>query len=500
MAEQLLELLNLFSRLGEHKRYRTQILAKLLDRFKSDLAGERAFLFTMTEAHDCTMWCSQGSGGAQVAQAEASISQYALSTALDTGSPVLFENTQQDRRFRTLAEEESGNRVRWIRIFPLRSPLSTTVVYVDSRFAHEAHTETLTPDQAGILELIRLILQEEAKSAPASDPQELQSGAVESEPAAVEPIQVVTEDPIHFGSFVTRSPQLISEIGELSRVAATGIPVLISGESGTGKELLAQMIHQESGRKGDFVTLHCGTINESLAEVEIFGHEKGAFTDAVSERSGLFELASGGTLFLDAIDEAPASLQAMLLGVLQTGRYRRVAGEQDREANVRIISTLGSSTPDDRIRDDLIYRLSGFRIHLPPLRERPEDIMLILDHLLEAENKSSVIRPEIQALLLTQNWPGNGWQIRHLVQHMVAKGDMEISEETLSTVLDIEKNHQQAEPPVGDLLGLAERELILRALEETGGNKTEACQKLGISRRTLYRRLVKHGLLGEEDQ
>ena len=321
----------------------------------------------------------------------------------------------------------------------------------------------------------------------------------DTESTTAETCNLTVEDPVQFGSFVTRSPELISEVGELGKITVTDIPILISGESGTGKELLAQMVHQQSGREGDFITLHCGTINESLAEVELFGHEKGAFTDAVEERSGLLELASGGTLFLDAIEEAPAFLQAMLLRVLQAGRYRRVAGEVDREVDVRIIATMGTKTPGDQIRDDLIYRLSGFRIHLPPLRERPEDVLLILDHLLEAEKSSAVISPEIQALLLTQTWPGNGWQIRHLVQHMVAKGDMEISEETLATVLDVEKAPRTSKAPVGDLLGMAERELILRALEETGGNKTEACQKLGISRRTLYRRLEKHGLLQEEN-
>lgn len=499
MNEDLLELLNLFARLGDHKRYRTQLLGRLLNHFKSGLAAERAFLLTVTESREYQIWCSQGSGGAQVANAESNLSHHAVMTAVNSGSPITFENTHQDRRFRTLAEEESGNRVRWIRLFPLPAPMSTTFVYLDSRFAQEVHEEELNPAAAGILELFRLILHEEELSRFIPDPVMRTEGEKPVESAIPESVRSTGGEPVQFGSFVTRSTKLISELAELEKITATDIPILISGESGTGKELLAQMIHQQSGRSGEFITLHCGTINESLAEVELFGHEKGAFTDAVQERSGLLELASGGTLFLDAIDESPVFLQAMLLGVLQTGRYRRVAGEVDREVDVRIVSTIGTESPGDQIRDDLIYRLSGFRMHLPPLRERPEDVLLILDHLLEIEKSSAVIPPEIQALLLTQQWPGNGWQIRHLVQHMVAKGDMEISEETLVTVLDVEKASQPVKAPVGDLLGMAERELILRALEETGGNKTEACQKLGISRRTLYRRLEKHGLLSEEN-
>ncbi len=499
MNEDLLEIMSLFSRLGDHKRYRTQLLGKLLNLFKSGLSAERAFLLTLTEGQEYQVWCSQSSGEALVANASGNISHHALALAAKSDSPAIFENTHLDRRFRTLAEEESGNKVRWIRVFPLRAPMSTTFVYLDSRFAQEAHKEKLTPLEEGVLEILRLILQEESLPTSATVTVPKNEVPEETESTTVETQKLTIEDPVIFGSFVTRSPDLISEIGELEKITATDIPILISGESGTGKELLAQMIHQQSGREGDFITLHCGTINESLAEVELFGHEKGAFTDAVEERSGLLELASGGTLFLDAIEESPAFLQAMLLSVLQTGRYRRVAGEVDREVDVRIIATMGTETPGNQIREDLIYRLSGFRIHLPPLRERPEDVLLILDHLLESQNCTAVISPEVQALLLTQSWPGNGWQVRHLVQHMVAKGDMEISEETLATVLDVEKAPRTSEAPVSDLLGMAERELILRALEETGGNKTEACQKLGISRRTLYRRLEKHGLLTEEN-
>lgn len=501
MADEFVEILTLLSRQGEHRRYRTQLLSKLLDRFKSSFSGERAFLVSVPDSGGYLVWCSQGAGGVQVPDAAKCLSHHALMSALDSAKPTFFDDTHQDRRFRTAGEGESGNRVRWIRVFPLREPFSSAAVYVDSRFAQEDYEETLEAEQSGMLELLRLILMEEEIPALQSlKPREVVQPVV-SNASSDDPVKHSTTEPMEFGSFVTRSTKLVSDLEELKKVASTDISVLMSGESGTGKELLARMIHKVSGRKGSFVTLHCGTVNEALAEVELFGHEKGAFTDAVSERSGILELANEGTLFLDAIEEAPAGLQAMLLGVLQTGRYRRVAGEEDREIDVRIVSAMGDRDPGDRVRTDLIYRLSGFRVHLPPLRERPEDILLILDHLLAKENKSSTISPETQALLFTQMWPGNGWQIRHLVQHMLAKGDMEIGEETLATVLD-PANESSPEPArVGEMLGLAERELIIRALNEANGNKTEACRKLGISRRTLYRRIEKHGLLkdGESD-
>jgi len=371
MADDIDELLGLLARHGENKRYRTQLLGWLLDRLKSASGAERAFLVSVTESNEYKIWCSRGSGGKQVPSARDCLSHHALTSALEEGAPTLFSNTLQDRRFRTASEAETGNRVHWIQLFPLASPLSSTAVYLDSRFALQDQAESSISTDEGLLELFRLLLLEDGNHVVA--PASTTAQPVEEEPdeeanAMAAPIPSVK--PVTFGSFVTRSTELIRHLDELHKVTRTEIPILISGESGTGKELLARVIHDESGRNGDFVTVHCGTINESLAEVEFFGHEKGAFTDAVEQRPGIFELAKGGTLFLDAIEEAPDSLQAMLLGVLQSGRYRRLAGEHDQEADVRIISSIGSQDPGDQVRSDLIYRLSGFQNSSATIREK----------------------------------------------------------------------------------------------------------------------------------
>ena len=359
MNEDLLEILNLLSRLGDHKRYRTQLLGKLLTLFKSGLSAERAFLLTLTESQEYQVWCSQSSGGALVANAAGNISHHALQMASESGSAKTFENTHQDRRFRTLAEEESGNKVRWIRVFPLRAPMSTTFVYLDSRFALEEHKDELTPLEEGILELLRLILQEEdlSQSIPFSARQDEVVEGTDSTTA--ETCNMTVEDPVQFGSFVTRSPDLISEVGELGKITATDIPILISGESGTGKELLAQMVHQQSGREGDFIALHCGTINESLAEVELFGHEKGAFTGADKRRDGRFMLADKGTIFLDEVGEVPLPMQAKLLRAIQEREIQRVGSDTILHADVRIIAAtnkdLVESVKQGEFREDLYY-------------------------------------------------------------------------------------------------------------------------------------------------
>ncbi|OUU19949.1 MAG: hypothetical protein CBC13_11715 [Planctomycetia bacterium TMED53] len=505
MSEDLDQLLMLLAKLGEESRSRTHLLSWLLSKYKNAMGAERAFLISIPDSKDYKVWCSNDAGGKQVAEAKKSLSHHALNLSLDSDSPILFKDTHQDRRFRTASDGDSGKRVRWIHISPLAKSQTPTVLYLDSRFSQQDQPAQLSLSEEGILELIMMLLPEIDGSSATVSKQSKTEAALDPvknpfiEESTEVPSGMNIGKPVKYGSFITRSSGLVAHLEELKKVTETEIPILISGESGTGKELLARMIHQESGRSGKFMTLHCGSVNESLAEVELFGHEKGAFTDAIEQRPGVFELAENGTVFLDALEEAPASLQAMLLGVIQTGRYRRVAGEEDQIANVRMISSVSNQDTDALVRSDLTYRLSGFRVHLPPLRERPEDVLLILDYLLEQENRSANIRPEVQALLLTQQWPGNGWQLRHLVSHMIAKDDMEVSAETLEAVINPGLEHPVDTKPVGGLLGMAERELVIRALKEAKGNKTEACKLLGISRRTLYRRLEKHGLLADDE-
>ena len=291
-------------------------------------------------------------------------------------------------------------------------------------------------------------------------------------------------------------------IETVRQVAPTRSTVLIEGESGTGKELIAQAIHQLSGRTGKFVAVHCAALPETLLESELFGHERGAFTGAVEMRPGRFELADGGTLFLDEIGEIPLSIQVKLLRVLETRMFERLGGTETLQSSARVVTAtnrdLAAMVREGTFREDLFYRLDVVRIELPPLRERPEDIPGLVRHYLEffaAENgkEGMTITEAAMTALMSYSWHGNVRELRNCMERMVVlcRGK-EIGIDNVP--LNIREN---SEPGIGKTvlsgggcdLEQNEKRLIERALNETGGNRSKAAEKLGISRRTLHRKL-----------
>jgi DNA-binding NtrC family response regulator len=297
------------------------------------------------------------------------------------------------------------------------------------------------------------------------------------------------------GSAATK--KLLDLIG---RVAPSEATVLIRGESGSGKELAARAIHDQSSRaKAPFVAVNCAAITESLLESELFGYRKGAFTGAQTDREGLFEAASGGTVFLDEIGEAPTSVQAKLLRVLEEKKISRVGDPIEREVDVRVIAAtnrpLDVEVAAGRFREDLFYRLAVFPVNVPPLRERVDDIEPLYAHFLARLGRP---RSPIPAAALSRmrrhGWPGNVRELRNVVEraHILA-GDSPIADEHL--VLE----EPRASGGSTETLDLDEnaRRLIREALERAGGNKTQAAELLGVTRRTLYSRLK---LLGMEDE
>jgi two-component system response regulator AtoC len=287
--------------------------------------------------------------------------------------------------------------------------------------------------------------------------------------------------------------------------------VLITGESGTGKELIARAIHFEGARRNaSFVAVNCAAIPENLLESELFGHVKGAFTDAVSDKAGLFEQADGGTLFLDEIGEMPLSLQVKLLRVLQDEEIKRVGGSSAKKVDVRVVSATSRNLEEDvvagRFREDLFFRLNVFALALPPLRERLDDLPLLADHFLarfaHKFNKSvPVIAPETLAALYSYSWPGNVRELENALERAVilCEGDV------LSLLLRPERITGKAasESPLqitGESLSIRqtgeamERELIRRALEKTGGNRTHAAKILEISLRSLLYKIKEYGM------
>ncbi len=293
----------------------------------------------------------------------------------------------------------------------------------------------------------------------------------------------------------------------IPRVANSNSAVLISGESGTGKELVASALHNLSPRKNkNYVTINCATFPEGLLESEMFGHMKGSFTGAVFSKSGLFEVADGGTFFLDEIGEMPLSLQSKLLRVLENGTFRRVGGTSDIKVDVRILSATNKNITDavaaGSFREDLFYRLNVVPITIPPLRERTSDIPLLLDHFLFKFSKvPRRISHEAMELLMNYPWKGNVRELEHIVERVVLLSDREvIMPEDLPDEILKNASNLGCLPDIGDgtfdlekLLEKIEKDYLAKALEKSHGVKTEAAKILNLSFRSFRHRLHKYG-------
>jgi DNA-binding NtrC family response regulator len=291
--------------------------------------------------------------------------------------------------------------------------------------------------------------------------------------------------------------EVISQIGEVPA------NVLITGESGTGKEIIARAIHYNSSRsEGHFVAINCAAIPETLLESELFGYLRGAFTDAKKDRKGLFQEASGGTLFLDEISEVPLNLQAKLLRVIEDKEVRPLGANKGEKIDLRVVAAsnrdLERSVGESKFRQDLFYRLNLIHIDLPPLRERLDDVPLLIDHFIQkfremSKRRISGITEEALAALLNYHWPGNVRELEHIIERAVLLGKEETIDladlpPPLLTKVDREVSLGQALDKRYTLKDL-ECEYIKKVMESTGGNKTEAANILGVDRTTLYRKL-----------
>ena len=307
----------------------------------------------------------------------------------------------------------------------------------------------------------------------------------------------------HFGDLIGSSTPMREVFGILERVAPTDITVLIQGETGTGKELAARAIHHSSRRAaGPFVVFDCGAVAPNLIESELFGHEKGAFTDAVKSRQGAIELADNGTLFLDEIGELAASLQPKLLRALDQREVKRVGAEQSIKVNVRVVAAtnrdLEKEVQGGRFREDLFYRLSAVSVLLPSLRKHNEDIELIAKHLLvgistEVGKKLTGLSPEAAAALTAYPWPGNVRELRNVLGRAAALSDGNRIEARDLFLLQ-GKKATTLEGLSGKTLEEVEKAAIHATLKSVSGNKTEAAKVLGIAYSTLYEKMKKYGM------
>ena len=308
-------------------------------------------------------------------------------------------------------------------------------------------------------------------------------------------LKLWTEELSGFVGIVGRNPQLVQIFKQIKALAVNDYPVLIIGETGTGKELVAAAIHSESRRsQSPFVPVNCGALPEGVVESELFGHVKGAFSGAIRDKKGRFELAHRGTIFLDEVAELPKAVQVKLLRVLESGAFEPVGGEKTVVVEVRVISAtnrdLKREVEKGHFRQDLYYRLNVVPVHLPPLRERRDDIPLLVEHFLSLAEKRSQrtarFTPEALVLMRRYAWPGNVRELQNAVHYALARSDGALlGPEDLPP----EVQRDQAKPGPDRKLEAA---AVQAALKQCGGNKVQAAKLLGIGRATLYRFLKSH--------
>lgn len=316
----------------------------------------------------------------------------------------------------------------------------------------------------------------------------------------------------HFEGIIGSNSKMREIMDKIKMVAETGATILISGESGTGKELIANAIHHSSRKERPFIKVSCAALPESLLETELFGHEKGAFTGAVKQKKGRFELANGGTLFLDEIGEISPAVQVKLLRVLQERQFERVGGTETISIDVRIICAtnrdLKKEVQRNVFREDLYYRLNVVHIHVPPLRERKEDIILLVNSFVKkfaSQNNRDIrgISPEARELLINYPFPGNVRELAHAIERAVILGNnryiqpKDLPEDILAYYNDDLGTSMELQytEPLSKAMERFEKQYISKALEATDGNKTLAAEKLGLSRKTLWMKCKNHEMI-----
>ena len=297
-----------------------------------------------------------------------------------------------------------------------------------------------------------------------------------------------------FKEIVGASPKMQQVFAMLGKIINSDISTLLEGESGTGKELIARAIHYNGARRDKpFIAQFCGNLSETLLESELFGHKRGAFTGAISDKKGLLEVANGGTFFLDEVADIPVSIQTKLLRVLQDGEFRRVGDTETRKVNVRIVSatnrSLAREVEKGSFREDLFYRLNVITIHMPPLRERTGDIALLVQHFLSKQaaktgERVKKITPEAMRVLEAYHWPGNVRELENAIERAIVlaeERDISVNELVIPRVVK----------PAGGDKSLKDRirEWVVQVLEENGGNKTRTAEALGVSLRWLHYKL-----------
>ena len=511
-----------------------RLLVLVVDQVVALTSAERGFLVLRTNERKYEMVAARSLDGEDVQRPGVKISKAVAEEVARTGRPLLTTNAQADERLRESKSVE-GMRLRSVLCLPLAGRDGFLgFLYLDHRFEDGAFHERDLPlleafaDGAAVaLENARLVTElrertdELARSkSRVEELNRLLEERVARQTQELDAVRSLLRDrsdaPLkyEYRAIVGHAPALREALRLVDHGVDASVPVLILGESGTGKELVARAIHALGARKDrPFVSENCAAIPETLLESALFGHVRGAFTGAESDRVGIFEQADGGTLFLDEIGEIPLSMQVKLLRVLESGELRKVGGKDVRRVDVRIVSAtnrdLAAMVESGAFREDLYYRIHVLMIRLPPLRERRDDIPLLVRHFLAEHAELTGTPPRevddaAMEILAGHPWPGNVRQLRNEVLRAVALSSAMILPDVLSddvrkrSVPASARHHDEFARPlkeiVQDAVDVVERRAVLDALLQSGWKKTLAAERLQVSRPTLDAKIKRHGV------
>ncbi|MEW6745117.1 MAG: sigma 54-interacting transcriptional regulator [Planctomycetota bacterium] len=507
-----------------------KLLGLIIDAAIELTGAERGFLIHYRQGEP-VLEVARNFEGDEVDQPELAISRSITDKVRQTGEPLMAVNARDDDRFREIASI-SNLGLRSVLAVPFRFQGEVVgVVYVDNRLAKEVFgqddlrlVEALADQAAIALQQATLVEELRRTNAQVKESAErVQTLAEElKRRVAVQEVELAeararlkerSADGARFdySRIIGRSKPMQDLFRLLDRIVESDFPVLIQGESGTGKELIARAIHENSPRKERrYVSENCAALPDTLLESELFGYEKGAFTGANTTKKGLLEIAHEGTLFLDEVGEMSPQMQKKLLRVLQDGEFRRLGGREPIHVDVRLLSAsnrdLQSLVEAREFREDLYFRINVLPVMVPPLRQRLDDIPLLVDYFMkhfaaESNRPAKTLRPEVLDMFQRHRWPGNVRELENEVRKLLTLGDDLIGVECVSERIRLGAGGETEVPAGSDLISKVEsmeRNEIRRALREAGRNKSRAAALLGISRFTLQRKLEKYGIdLGE---
>ena len=500
---------------------REKLLQLIMDIVIDLTDAERGFVILSQDGEDQVV-VARNMDREEVQRPSFKISHSIVQQVRESGQGVLSRDAQAEKEL-SAYRSVSDLKLRSILCVPFRlKDRVIGVLYLDHRFQKGNFGEDdikvleMFADQAAIaIENVRLHEENRRANAELARMNRDLQAQVETQEREIDEIREKLrhqdqESPFQYDyrHIVGNSKAMQSIFRVLDRVIDSDLPVVLLGESGTGKELVARMIHDNSSRKsGPYVSENCGAIPESLMEAEIFGYVKGAFTGADRDKPGLLELAHGGTFFLDEIGEMDLALQKKLLRAIQEGEFRKVGGGDTLRVDVRFLSAtnrdLAQMVEDGEFRADLYYRLKGVVIELPPLRDRREDIPLLVEHFLDqaaanSDKPVSTMAPDVLEMLVQHDWPGNVRELENEVRCMATLAQGAIDQALVESVLGDRRSRRGSSDTGeagfdGRTLAEIEEVAIRRALRLTNGKKSEAARMLGIARRTFYDKLKKMG-------